>query len=161
MTSPDEILAALAARGYRRTGSRRAIAEAIVAAGSHFTADDLGARLPRVDRSTVYRTLDTLEEAGIVDHVHLGHGRAVYHLAHEDHHHLVCESCETVIELPLEKLRSLAGAVDREYGFELDRRHFALVGRCGSCRVTGGGPRAGRTRTAAPDGGRRGARGRS
>lgn len=134
----EDMVERLVAHGGRRTAARQAIAEAIAAAGSHFTADDLAkdvqARLPSVNRSTIYRTLDLLEGAGVLDHVHLGHGRAVYHLAAEEHHHLVCEACEDVIELPISKLRPLMGTLDRDYGFQLDRRHFAIVGRCSRCR---------------------------
>ncbi len=50
--------------------------------------------------STVYRFLDELERLGVVDHVHLGHGPAVYHLASDAHHHLVCDRCGAVEEVP-------------------------------------------------------------
>ncbi|MGH9034134.1 MAG: Fur family transcriptional regulator, partial [Acidimicrobiia bacterium] len=98
-------------------------------------ADTVQARFPSVNLSTVYRTLEALEELRVVDHVHLGHGRAVYHLADHSHQHLFCEHCERVEEVPVAKLRPLFGMLEREYGFELDRRHFAIVGRCRSCRL--------------------------
>jgi len=134
----EAILERLAAGGGRRTASRQAIVEAVVAAGSHTTAEDIAGRVqrrfPSVNLSTVYRTLEALEEAGIVDHVHLGHGRAIYHLSEDDHQHLVCERCETVEELPASKLRGFLSLLDREFGFEVDRRHFAIVGLCRDCR---------------------------
>jgi Fe2+ or Zn2+ uptake regulation protein len=137
-TDVDRIMDLLAEAGGRRTAPRQAIVEALVAAGSHTTADDLAARVqrrfPSVNVSTVYRTLDALEELGIIDHVHLGHGRAVYHLADEDHQHLVCERCETVEELPPGKSKSFAAMLERDFGFTLDRRHFAIVGVCRRCR---------------------------
>jgi Fe2+ or Zn2+ uptake regulation protein len=136
----QEIVDRLAASGGRRTSARYAIVERLVAAKGHVTADELAddvqARFPSVNISTVYRTLDTLEELGIVDHVHLGHGRAVYHLADEDHQHLYCERCERVVELPASKLKALVSTLEREYGFEVDRRHFAIVGICRRCRKT-------------------------
>lgn len=132
------ILQRLAEAGARRTAPRQAIVEALVASGGHVTADDLAARVqrrfPSVNLSTVYRTVDLLEEAGVIDHVHLGHGRAVYHLADEDHQHLVCEVCERVQELPAAELGPLIARLERQYGFEVDRRHFAIVGRCRRCR---------------------------
>src|SRR5438874_1642470 len=91
-------------------------------------------RFPSVNISTVYRTLDTLTDLGVVDHVHFGHGRAVYHLRDEAHQHLYCERCERVEELPANKLRPFVHLLEREYGFELDRRHFAIVGTCGPCQ---------------------------
>jgi Fe2+ or Zn2+ uptake regulation protein len=90
-----------------------------------------------VNVTTVYRTLDVLEQLGVIDHVHLGHGRAVYHLADEDHQHLVCERCAAVEELPSGKLRGLLAMVDRDFGFQVDRRHFAIVGLCRDCRSDG------------------------
>lgn len=135
----DEILEQLSVAGRRRTAPRQAIVECLVDASGHVTADEVAAevqrRFPSVNLSTVYRTLDTLEEIGVVDHVHLGHGRAVYHLADEDHQHLVCEHCATVEELPAGKLRPLMRAIERDHGFEIDRRHFAIVGICRKCRA--------------------------
>jgi Fe2+ or Zn2+ uptake regulation protein len=135
------ILDRFSASGGRRTASRQAIVEVVVGAGSHVTAEEIAAavqaRLPSVNLSTVYRTLEALEELRVVDHVHLGHGRAVYHLTDESHQHLFCEHCERVQEVPIAKLRPLFTLLEREYGFELDRRHFAIVGRCRSCQSDG------------------------
>lgn len=109
-----------------------------MAAGSHITADEVARRVqrrfPSVNISTVYRTLDALEEIGVIDHVHLGHGRAIYHLADEVHQHLVCERCECVEELPASKLRTFLGMLERDFGFDVDRSHFAILGVCRSCR---------------------------
>ena len=135
------ILDRFSAAGGRRTASRQAIVEAVVGAGSHVTAEEIAnavqARFPSVNLSTVYRTLEALEELRVVDHVHLGHGRAVYHLTDETHQHLFCERCERVQEVPIANLRPLFTLLEREYGFELDRRHFAIVGRCRSCQGDG------------------------
>jgi Fe2+ or Zn2+ uptake regulation protein len=134
----QQIMDRLAQAGGRRTASRQAIVEVIVEAGSHLTADEIAqhvhARFPSVNLSTVYRTLDALTELGIVDHVHFGHGRAVYHRTDEAHQHLVCEECGAVEELPVARLRAFLEMLDRDFGFEVDRRHFAIVGRCGRCR---------------------------
>jgi Fe2+ or Zn2+ uptake regulation protein len=74
--------------------------------------------------------LDTLEELGIVTHVHLGHGRAVYHLAESAHLHLVCSRCGSVMELSDDVIAPLAERVSRENGLTLEPRHFALLGTC-------------------------------
>ena len=138
MATAGEIVDRLVASGGRRTASRQAIAEVIAEAGSHFTAEEMAQRVqhrfPSVNISTVYRTLDALTDLGVVDHVHFGHGRAVYHLRDEAHQHLYCERCERVEELPAQKLRPFVQLLEREYGFELDRRHFAIVGTCRACR---------------------------
>jgi Fe2+ or Zn2+ uptake regulation protein len=137
-TDVAAIVERLVAAGGRRTAARYAIVEMLLDAKGHVTADELAAnvqaRFPSINLSTVYRTLDTLEDLGVVDHVHLGHGRAIYHLADEEHQHLVCERCERVEELPVAKLKSFLGMIQREFGFEVDRRHFAIVGVCSRCR---------------------------
>lgn len=135
-----EILDQLSARGMRRTSARQAILEALLGSQEHVTAEDIAAevnrRFPSVDVSTVYRTLDTLEQVGIIEHTHLSHGPAIFHLAEDDHQHLVCESCGRVHEVLPEKLEPLLDAIRAEFDFDVDRRHFALVGLCGACRAS-------------------------
>lgn len=133
----DPILALLRARGGRVTTSRRAILEAFLGIGGHVTADALTARVqstqPDVHESTVYRFLDELERLGVVDHVHLGHGAAVYHLASDTHHHLVCDGCGSVVEVPEELFAGLRSRLQTDFGFVLQPRHFAVTGRCRAC----------------------------
>ena len=133
----EPILALLRARGGRVTTGRRAILEAFLGIGGHVTAESLTARVqvdqPDVHESTVYRFLDELERLGVVDHVHLGHGPAVYHLASDAHHHLVCDRCGTVVEVPEEVFANLRSSLQEGFGFSLHPRHFAVTGRCGAC----------------------------
>jgi Fur family transcriptional regulator, ferric uptake regulator len=75
---------------------------------------------------------------GVVDHVHLGHGRAVYHLLDDPHQHLVCEVCEAVIEVPDALFAPLAEALARDYAFTLRPNHFAVLGRCEACATSSG-----------------------
>ena len=126
------------AAGGRRTAARQAIVEAVLAADGHVTAEDVAGavrrRFPSVNLSTVYRTLDTLEDLGVLDHVHLGPGGAVFHLSGEAHPPLVCDGCGSVAEIPLGRLRPFLHMLDRDYGFEGNHRHFALMGLCRECR---------------------------
>jgi Fe2+ or Zn2+ uptake regulation protein len=135
----DALLDDLRGRGVRITTPRREILSALLRAGDHATADDVAAlvqeRAPDVHLSTVYRTLDSLTELGVVEHVHFAHRAAAYHLAPTDHRHLVCEVCGSVTDVPAELLQDLAQAVDSRYGFELHANHFGLTGRCARCRA--------------------------
>lgn len=140
--APDDqrltrILAMLRSSGGRMTTARRALVTALVAANGHVTADDLAETVqrdhPDVHRSTIYRTLDALEQLGVVDHVHLGHGRAVYHLTDDPHQHLVCEVCGEVTEAPDELFASLSARLRADYGFAIRPNHFAVLGRCRHC----------------------------
>ncbi len=134
---PEPILAMLRAQGGRITSCRRAILDAFLGVGGHVTAESLTARVqasqPDVHESTVYRFLDELERLGVVDHVHLGHGPAVYHLASDAHHHLVCDRCGAVVEVPEEVFASLRSRLETDFGFKLQPRHFAGTGRCNGC----------------------------
>ena len=128
---------ALRAEGLRITRPRKAICEALAAGhDSHLTASALHEKAQKqlgseMDISTVYRTIDALEQAGLVHHVHLGHGPAVLHLSdHVEHHHLTCEVCGRTVDLGLEELAELTEAVARRHGFTIDSAHFALIGRC-------------------------------
>jgi Fur family ferric uptake transcriptional regulator len=133
----EPILALLRGRGGRITTSRRAILEAFLGVGGHVTAEALTARVqaaqPDVHESTVYRFLDELEQLGVVDHVHLGHGAAVYHLASDAHHHLVCDGCGAVEEVPAEVFADLRNRLQADFGFALQPRHFAVTGHCRAC----------------------------
>jgi Fur family ferric uptake transcriptional regulator len=136
--SADDVLALLRRRGGRVTVARRAVIEALLAGDHHVTADEIAARVaaehPEVHRSTVYRTLERLEEVGVVTHVHLGHGPSTFHVADPPHHHAVCVSCGSVVEVPFDALDPLADRLDAEHDFELSPQHFALSGRCAACR---------------------------
>jgi Fur family transcriptional regulator, ferric uptake regulator len=134
----ERILALVRQRGGRVTAPRRAIVSALLAADDHVTAEKLADVVqrahPDVHQSTVYRTLETLTEMGVVGHVHFGHGAAVYHFTDQAHHHLVCQHCGRVVELPLAALTPIRDRVARDYDFDLDATHFALAGCCADCR---------------------------
>jgi Fur family ferric uptake transcriptional regulator len=84
-----------------------------------------------IDISTVYRTIEALEQVGVIHHVHLGHGASVLHLSdHVEHHHLICEVCGRTIDLSIDELQTLSHALSEQHGFIIDSAHFALVGRC-------------------------------
>ena len=90
--------------------------------------------MPGVNASTVYRTLDILEDAGILSHAHL-EGGPEYHRAGEDEHvHLVCSNCRSggcPVHArgggPFQRL------IGKHHGFEPDLTHFAISGLCADC----------------------------
>lgn len=136
----EALIADLRAAGVRITGARRAICDVLAQShGDHLSAADIHARAQTehgatIDPSTVYRTLDVLERSGLLHHVHLGHGPGVVHLTDEtDHHHLVCEACETTIDVPLAEFQPLFSRIEAAYGFRVAPAHFAIVGRCAAC----------------------------
>lgn len=126
----------LRARGQRVTQQRRLVLEAVAALG-HATPEQIHAEVgPGADLSTVYRTLDLLEEVGLVQHTHLGHGSPTWSIAEgEVHVHLVCRDCNTVREIPALMVADLQSTLEAKEGFEIDMSHLALTGRCAHCRT--------------------------
>jgi len=142
-TTVESILEEMRADGGRVTTGRRAIVRSLVAASDHHvTADDLAAQVqadhPDVHRSTVYRTLDSLEALGVLHRIPFGVGGAVYHLVDHAHHHLVCTRCGSVVEAPPGLFAPIAQRVEAETGFSLDRAHVMVSGVCAACRFTPG-----------------------
>lgn len=128
----------LRAGGGRVTAPRRAVVQAMVDARSHhLTAAEILTTVraddPEFYESTVYRTLDRLVELGVVERVQLGTGGAVFHLPHQPHHHLVCDACGEVTEVPAAAVTKMAAAVRRDHGFELSSS-LSLSGTCARCR---------------------------
>lgn len=104
----------------------------------HATPDEILVEVRRtasgVNISTVYRTLELLEELGLVSHAHLGHGAPTYHLADRHHHlHLVCRDCGTVTETDTAIATPLIESLRAQHGFDTDLKHFAIFGRCADC----------------------------
>ncbi len=142
MATGRELHAALKARGVRLTRQRQLILEALASLPGHISADLVFQRVveqfPDVNISTVYRTLELLQELGLVRHTHFDDGVAQYHLAHEPaHQHLVCRACGAERELDMALLEPVAARLRAEYGFEPDLAHFAIVGLCRECRGRG------------------------
>ncbi|MEU6487586.1 transcriptional repressor [Streptomyces sp. NPDC046887] len=124
-------------RGYRLTPQRQLVLEAVDVLG-HATPDDILTEVRKtasgVNISTVYRTLELLEELGLVSHAHLGHGAPTYHLADRHHHlHLVCRDCTEVIEADVEVAAEFTAKLRETFGFDTDLKHFAIFGRCADC----------------------------
>ena len=136
--APESVLRLLRERGLRTTPQRRAIVSEVVASPGHINATEVARRvqerIPGVNVSTVYRTLDLLEDLGVVAHAH-GESGPEYHLRSEsDHVHLTCADCGSDDELSLSEAEELRGLISRNHGFEPDLSHFAISGLCGDCR---------------------------
>ena len=135
--SVEEAVEALRERGLRASAARRLVLEALYGADGPLSAErvaeGLEGRLPRSDLASVYRNLETLEEVGLVRHVHLGHGPGLYALAAPEHEYLVCESCHAVRTVASEELDAVRTQVREQFGYEARFAHFPLVGLCPDC----------------------------
>lgn len=134
----NHIIDELRQKGLRMTPQRMMIVAAIENSTNHISAEEIYAQVtekyPNVNVSTVYRTLDTLEEMKLVTKTDLGDGRVRYHPANKGHHHhLVCRECGAIIDLDEKVLIGLQEALLRDYNFIADLRHLGISGRCVKC----------------------------
>ena len=126
-------------KGLRLTPQRELVLNAVRELG-HATPENVAAKIhethPGINLSTVYRNLETLENVGLVQHTHLGHGGATYHAAEElTHLHLVCENCGLVGDAPIEAVANFVNMLSDDYGFKTNVTHFAIYGICADCVV--------------------------
>lgn len=132
-----ELQEQLRSHGYRLTAQRRLVLDAVTELG-HATPEDVSTwvreRSAGVNVSTVYRTLELLEQLGLVTHTHLDHGAPTYHAAEAaEHLHLVCRHCGAVIEVDQEVASPLVEVLRRDAGFVADVSHLTVFGQCRRC----------------------------
>lgn len=138
----DSVGDRLRERGLRWTPQRRTVIEVLARADGHITGAELLERCrqrhPSTVPSTVYRTLDVLEELGLVRHGHDANGREEFHvLPTQEHGHLHCMTCGATSEIGAGQARAIARAIRDVDGFEVDLGHVTLVGRCRECASAG------------------------
>lgn len=127
-------------QGYRYTPQRQLILDALCAMGGHATVEDVYKRVqaqaPTVNLTTVYRTMNFLEELNLVFSADI-QGQKVYEIARPTpHHHLVCRRCGQVTTIADHHLDELVGRLAQEHNFEAEINHLAISGLCGKCRQT-------------------------
>ena len=125
-------------KGLKLTPQRRLIVDIIHDTQKHLTAEEIisyvQSKMPGVHKSTIYRTLELLAEAGCVFKSELG-GQSIYHHAEEGHHHhLVCSKCGKTIDCAEDLFASVENSLSKKYGFHVDFKHVVMNGLCGSCR---------------------------
>ena len=141
----DDALERIRRGGGRVTAAKRSVVELLWTSSEPRTAEEIAMALPGIDRSVVYRCLSQLEELGIAQHVHLGHGRAVYRRAGLHEVPVACQVCGATSQLDLDDVAAFAELVLARTGIELDLVHFPLSGRCARCLAVAGSEEAGPT----------------
>lgn len=123
--------------GHRLTPQRELVLAAVETLG-HATPDEIYAevrtRSEAINLSTVYRTLELLDDLGLIRHAHLTDRAPTYHSAtgHE-HSHLVCRGCSQVISVGRSRMEAALADLAAEYGFDPDYGHLSVFGRCADC----------------------------
>ncbi len=137
----DKFREFLLTKGMRLTPEREAIVNAVYAEHDHFDAEqwvtDLSGRrgAERASRSTIYRTLNLLVEAGLLRRVARTNDREVYEhdYGRQRHDHLICKKCGDMIEFPNEMISGVLEKVAEQHGFRMAGHRLEVDGVCAAC----------------------------
>ena len=130
----------LARAGLKPTRQRRAILQAVARQRRPVTAQDLHSRLRDVSGgpglATVYRTLGALAASGVLRTFPAREGEVAYRLCEPGHHHhLICERCGAVAEIPSCEVEGWAAQVARRRGYSVTHHQADVFGLCEDCRA--------------------------
>ena len=130
--------AILRENGLRLTPQRRLILDIVHESGGHITGEDIikvvRRKMPGVNKSTVYRTLELLEKLDCVCKSGTG-DRFIYHHAEEGHHHhLICSKCNKTLDCDEDLFAPVKKVLKAEYGFSVDFKHLVMNGVCVDCQ---------------------------
>jgi Fur family ferric uptake transcriptional regulator len=136
-----ELLNEVESKGVRLTAQRRALIETIQEATSHLDAASLlelaRKRDSRIDRATVYRTIELLKRLGLIDELDLMHLNGEKHYyevrTQKDHLHLACLGCGTVEEFETPTFERLKREIAKENDFEIQVMRLEVGGLCSAC----------------------------
>jgi Fe2+ or Zn2+ uptake regulation protein len=139
--NPDGLESRIREMGMRMTEPRRIVIEVLESAEDHLHVEEVLRRArkfdPKIHLATIYRTLNTLKAAGLVDELdlmHLGGGGHYYEIRPSKFHiHLVCTSCGTVEEPEGEFWEHLGERVEKETGFKPEALRLEIGGTCRAC----------------------------
>ena len=131
----------LQTKGQRLTRERSIVVEEVFADHEHFDAEQLVIRLSnrtdgrRISRSSVYRHLALMEEAGLLRKVARQDDRDVYEHAYgyPHHDHFICSECNELIEFQDERIREALEEVSRQFGFRMTTHRLEVEGLCANC----------------------------
>jgi Fur family ferric uptake transcriptional regulator len=149
-------VAELRRQGYRATPQRALVLKVLEENQGHMSAEEIGqavdaAAVP-LNRSTVYRTLETLTALGMVKATRMG--RSTYYeisQSGDEHHHLVCTGCRRTIDLPTAEVERVVARQAGKAGFSISEIEVLVSGLCPDCRGTASQPAS---RGTGGDGGR-------
>jgi Fur family ferric uptake transcriptional regulator len=128
----------LRSSGHRLTPQRELVLAAVETLG-HATPDEVYAEVrthsESINLSTVYRTLELLDDLGLIRHAHLTDRAPTYHSARgHEHAHLVCRDCRRVVSIERDEMEGALGPLAGKHDFAPDYGHLTVFGTCAECR---------------------------
>jgi len=139
MSHCHTIIESLRERGYRITPQREMVIGIIAHSDSHMSAEEIYLEMSKqtqtTNLATIYRTLDMLWEEGLARRNDLSEGKIVYAtFKHGPHIHMVCRSCNQVLDTDLDILEPLGKELYNRYTFRADLQHISIFGLCANCQ---------------------------
>lgn len=136
VTPVEKLREYLATKGQRLTSEREMVVSEVFASHQHFDAEDLVARLSRrVSRSTVYRCLSLLVEAGLIRPIARQDDRELYEhdYGYPQHDHLICSRCGNLSEFRNEEISRLLEIISIDHAFRMEAHRLEVYGLCQKC----------------------------
>lgn len=127
-------------KGLRSTRQRDIILDIFLSTKKHLSVEELylmvKSRHPGIGQATVYRTLKLFAEAGLAREIiiHDGQTRYEHALEGEHHDHLICTTCNSIIEFENESIERLQEEIASRHGFLMKTHKMEIYGTCADCR---------------------------
>ena len=135
----NELSETLRRNGLRATAPRLAVMAALRSNGKPLSVQGIIKRIERrsIDQATVYRTLNTLQAAGVVKSIDFQHGHSHFELTDgKHHHHIVCTQCRKIEDIEDCDIQALQAKALREKGFaSIEKHSLEFFGVCNSCTM--------------------------
>ncbi len=129
-------------RGLNRSSRRDLVVSAFLSSNKHLSVDDLYAlvrrKSPAIGRTTVYRTLKLLENAGLAQALVLkGETRFERVFNRRHHDHFICNDCGAIFEFSSDEIEALQEEEAGRIGFRIDGHEHRVFGKCATCQGAG------------------------
>lgn len=138
-----DVVQTLSASGLRATPQRIAIYSTLLPRKDHPSVEslykDIHYHYPTMSLNTLYTTLLSLQQAGLIRRLDVGDGKARYDGNPEPHPHIVCTSCQRVDDVPISAEPALAGLTQeatKASGYSIENSVLFFFGKCAECALS-------------------------
>ncbi len=135
----DQITSMLKAKNLKVTPQRLAIFNVLCNTVEHPSAESIYNALqethPTMSLATIYKTLDTLKKANLIQELNVGEDRFRYDAIIHNHPHMICNHCGQVYDLHTLVVDQLIGQLQKETDFTIESEKIFLYGTCSDCKV--------------------------
>ncbi|MBN1190901.1 MAG: transcriptional repressor [Dehalococcoidales bacterium] len=125
-------------KGFRLTPQRRMIIGLIHKKTGHLSAEEIirhvQKKMPGVNKSTIYRTLELLEQNGCVYKSEMDNSFIYHHAEEGHHHHLLCSKCGKTIVCEENIFSPVEEYLLQNHGFQVEFKHVIIHGICRNCK---------------------------